>query len=347
VPGTVNFADWSVSWSIPLLQGGGMTISQAYFKGSKVLHMGTQPFVLVPYHGNSPTFKDGLNSGACGSGIAFTAMKPTAPNAPEVNMPPGSQATNDNQYDPIGNPGGAVMVEKEPATLTEPAKAVIWAKLQAYNYQYIQQWEFNADGSVHVKVGLGARLWTYDALTGGHIHNFYFRLDFDIVSSGNNLVQRFGHAGNNPGDDKWTDIKVESKETMNPAQFTKWRILNKTPKPNGQFRSYELTPGSDGAPDGTYSTGDLWVVRYKYPIEDGSTVACKDTVLGSTYCNGESVDGEDVVVWYCLRHHHQPRQLAEETNVVPYEFLEFHLEPRDFLDETPKNLYPTTPSSPF
>lgn len=42
----------------------------------------------------------------------------------------------------------------------------------------------------------------------------------------------------------------------------------------------------------------------------------------------------DVVVWYCLRHHHQPRQLGEETIVVPYELLSFHIEPRDFLDGT-------------
>ncbi len=347
MPGTVSYADWTFSWSIPLLQGGGLVISLADFKGSRVLYNATQPFVLVPYHSDNPTFKDGLNTGACGQGIAFTSMVPTAANAPAWLLPPGSQATNDNQYDLVTNPGGAVQIEKIPADLSEPARAVIWAKMQAGNYQYVQRWQFNADGSIGVEVGLGARLWTFDALKGGHIHNFYFRLDFDIVTSGNNLVQRFAHVGNNPGDDQWTDIKVESKETADPKQFTKWRILNKTAKPNGQFRSYELTPGSDGAPDGVYSTADLWVVRYRFPIEDGSAVSCKDTVLGSTYVNGESVDGADLVIWYCLRHHHKPRQLGEETNVVPYEFLGFHLEPRDFLDETPKNLYPTTPSSPF
>ena len=42
----------------------------------------------------------------------------------------------------------------------------------------------------------------------------------------------------------------------------------------------------------------------------------------------------DVVVWYCLRHHHQPRQLGEETIVVPYQLLSFHIEPRDILDGT-------------
>lgn len=347
MPGTVTFADWTFSWSIPQLTGGGMEITQAYFKGTKVLHKGSQPFVLVPYHSDNPTFKDGLNWPACGSGTSFVAMKPTAPNAPSSTMPPGNQAANDNQYDPVTNPGGAVVYEKIDADLIEPARAVVWTKIQAVNYQYVQRWEFSADGSIGVEVGLGARLWTYDATKAGHIHNFYFRLDFDIVSPSNNLVQRFGHTGNNPSNDVWTDIKVETKQTVDPKQYTRWRVLNKTPKINGQFRSYELSPGSDGAPDGVYSTGDLWVVLYKAGAEDGSDVACKDTIIGTNYVNGESVDGADLVVWYCLRHHHYPRQLGEETNVVPYELLSFHLQPRDFLDETPKNLYATTPLSPF
>jgi hypothetical protein len=31
---------------------------------------------------------------------------------------------------------------------------------------------------------------------------------------------------------------------------------------------------------------------------------------------------------------------------VPYEFLSFHVEPRDFLDGTPTGLYSATPPSP-
>src|SRR5215207_6771730 len=83
MPGTVSFADWTVSWSISPLYGGGLVISNASFRGTSVLFQASQPFVLVPYHGHSPTFKDGLGYGACGSGISFTAMRPTAPNAPK------------------------------------------------------------------------------------------------------------------------------------------------------------------------------------------------------------------------------------------------------------------------
>jgi hypothetical protein len=252
MPGTVNFADWSVSWSIPNLTGEGLVISFADFKGTRVLHRAGAPFVLVPYHGNSPTFKDGLGH----LGAPFTPVKPTAPNRPSWRIPADQWATNDNQYDPVANPGGAVMVERTSADLLEPARVDIWAKLQCFNYQYVHRWVFHADGVIHAEVGLGGKLYNIADQTnrGGHVHNFYFRLDFDIATSGNNLVQRFAHKGNNRGDDQWLDINFESKETADPNTFTKWRVLNKTPKPNGLFRSYEISPGSDGAPDGIYTS---------------------------------------------------------------------------------------------
>ena len=225
---------------------------------------------------------------------------------------------------------------------------MVWCKLQCVNYQYVHRWEFRADGSIEASVGLGGRLWTTNPPTMGHVHNFYFRLDFDMVSAGNNLVQEFSHTGNNPGQDGWQDLKVEGNRTRKIGQATKWRVVNKSAKMNGQVRSYELTSGSDMGPDGNYSTADLWVLQYD-GSQDGAAVGLTDQVLGGGYLHGgnASVDGQDVVVWHCLRHHHEPRQLGEETSVLPYEFLSFHIEPRDFLDATPQNLYTTQPSSPI
>src|SRR5919106_1784106 len=141
MPGTVNFADWTFNWSIPTAWGGGLKISLARFRNTMVLWEGTQPFVLVPYHGGSPMFKDGINH----QGAPFTPVRPTSANTSQgPHTPP---AANDNQWHPIFNPGGAVVVEREPATMLEPAKVVIWAKLQCANYQYIHRWEFGADGS--------------------------------------------------------------------------------------------------------------------------------------------------------------------------------------------------------
>src|SRR6266540_706217 len=197
MPGTLSFADWTVNWSIPTGWGGGLVISKARFRNDMVLYQGTMPFVLVPYHGGSPIFKDGLHH----QGAAFLPVVPTAANA--FQGPSTPPAGNDNQWDCLTNPTGAVMVEREPATLIEPATAVIWAKFQCVNYQYVHRWEFRADGSIEASVGLGGVLFTKVAQRSNHVHNFYLRLDFDIAGAANNAVQQFSHPNNNLGSDMW------------------------------------------------------------------------------------------------------------------------------------------------
>jgi Cu2+-containing amine oxidase len=346
MPGTVSHAGWTVSWSIPTGWGGGLVISKAQFQDPgtlqkrMVLWKGTIPFVLVPYHGGSPIFKDGIND----VGAPFTPVRPTSTNSTAgTGTPP---AGNDNQWT-TGNATGAVVVETENATLIAPASLVIWAKFQCANYQYVHRWEFHADGSFEPGVGLGGRLWPNPPATSNHIHTFYVRLDFDIDGSANNAVQEFSHPNNSAGSDNWTTITQEGRRVGDASTARKWRVVNKTPKANGQLRSYEITPASDMAPEGVASTGDLWVLRYD-ASQDGAAVGINDSVLHTSYLHGPGtvVDGADVVVWHALRHHHETRGVGEETITLPYEFMSFHVEPRDFLDGTPTKLYPTSPPSP-
>src|SRR5215211_86712 len=133
MPGTVSHAGWTVSWSIPMGWGGGLVVSKASFQDPgtlqkrMVLYKGTIPFVLVPYHGGSPIFKDGINH----QGAPYAPILPTSANTTAgTGTPP---AGNDNQWGP-GNLAGAVVVEKEDATLIAPASLVIWAKFQCVNY---------------------------------------------------------------------------------------------------------------------------------------------------------------------------------------------------------------------
>jgi hypothetical protein len=357
MPGSITFADWSLCWQIPNLAGEGLVIMGAEYKHTPVLLHASQPFVIVPYHFKpgtttpQATFKDGIAPNC--EGLPLTALRPIAPNAHKNNLFEDHYAANDDRYDEKENPGGAVVVEEHEASYIEPAHIEIWAKFQCGNYQYVQLWEFLADGSLHARVGLGGKLSKFGFGTS-HIHNFYFRLNFDIASEGNNQVQRFEHQGlGDMKQDVWVPITKEGKDKFDWSKFTKWRVINKTPKANGKFRSYEILPGSEGGTDNTYSTGDLWVLRNKGEfdvsgvIEGGAEVMCVDEALLNKYATpADNVDGQDIVVWYCLRGHHLPREEGEEKNVLPYHFLEFHMEPRDFLDDTPTNLYPTVPPSP-
>lgn len=343
MPVFVNYASWTCKASIPqLASAGGLVIEAAFYKGQKVFAKATQPFVLVDYHGNppNPTFKDGLNSSACGQGAGYTALKCSAPNTGTPNV--SYNATNDNQFSGA-NPGGAIFKEQSAKDFIRPARVTVWAKFQVGNYQYVHRWTFGEDGEVHAEVGLGGKLWNDKA----HIHNFYFRLDFDITGAQNDRVQRFDHALLTSPCTSWTDILTEVKQSKDWGKFTTWRVAELTPKPNGQLRSFEIVPASEGGPDGTYSTGDTWaLVRKSSPPEDGSDIKCKDTDPTDLYVSGQSLSNVDVLVWHVLRSHHLPRPKGEEKDVVPYHFIGFHLQPRDWLDETPKSLYSTTPVSP-
>jgi len=366
---------WRLLVSIPMLTGEGLVLEFIDLHGTRVLYRAGQPIALVPYHDNdpsppySPTFKEGLGP-LCG-GAPYTPVIPTSPNVPEGELQPRHFATNDGVFDARRNPRGALAFELARRTPTESETLVLWAKFQVDNYQYIHRWLFHEDGSIDAQVGLGGKLHDDlgpDGVPGGrgHVHNFYFRLDFDIVTSAGNQAQRFRHKGwGLRDDDPWEPIRIERKDTIDLKEFTKWRVIEKALTTRDVPRSYELIPCSEGAADGTYCTGDAWIVRYKGLSEDGWDVGppsvqppppgpglprrrfCNDDVLGTKYVNGESVDGEDVVVWYCLRTHHLPRHLSEEKKVVPYEFLGFHMQPRDFLSDTPREIYATDPPSPL
>jgi len=52
-----------------------------------------------------------------------------------------------------------------------------------------------------------------------------------------------------------------------------------------------------------------------------------------SYLNDESVDRQDVVVWYVLHVHHIPR--TEDWPDMPIEWVGFTLKPGDFLDRSP------------
>jgi len=354
---SVNHAGWRFDYAVPDLANGGLVVSNARFHGRLVLVEGSQPFSLTVYHDITnvgdhleTVYKDGLGNGACSSGGSpYRAIVPSAPNGAADALEPRHYATNGGPWDPLSSPGGAVRVELHEPDLTEPARAVVWAKFEMHHYQFIHRWEFNAGGTIDVRVGLGGKL--NDAVTDprmlNHIHQFYFRLRFNLDALGDNAAQRFDHAGFIPGQDQWTDITHEQVEIGSPNGRTKWRVRSGSPKPNGRYRSYELIPGSDGAVDGEFSSGDLWVLNFD-SAETGADVECDDSILSRSYVDpAATIDGSEIVFWHCLRHHHEARQFGEEQAVVPHEFIGFSLEPRDFLDDTLRRLYTTDPPSPI
>jgi primary-amine oxidase len=154
------------------------------------------------------------------------------------------------------------------------------------------------------------------------------------------VVEEFNYRqdkrGSLSGRHSWTPVLKESTRQWSAANFRSWRVVNRNSQNAlGLPRSYELLPGGNGIFRGgaaeEFAQAELWVTQYhanEYPVEKR---ALKDALPG--YLNAESVDGQDVVVWYVLHIHHIPR--TEDWPAMPVDWVGFTLKPRDFLDSSP------------
>ena len=322
----VTGAGWSVYWKIPIASGGGLEMWWADFQGHRVMWRGSQPFALVPYHGGSPTYKDGFDA-RCG-GAAFTALKHTAPNAWVTDM---------NQFATVDT--DAVVVQNEPADDFDPARLIISAKFQCGWYQYVHSWEFDSDGVITPRVSMGGHLHPTKPNVA-HVHHMYFRIDLDIDGQfPHDVFEQFDHNSfAQPGGDQWTVIGSQGKLLHDTDKARKWRVRSSVAKNDaGEFKSYEVDIPRMAGRD-QYSTGDTWVTIYRGDgFQQGENVgaACTDKELESSYAVGPlhpGTTGDDIVFWAVVRHHHEPRFKGEEAFHLPYHFEEFSIVPRSFLN---------------
>ena len=327
----VSGAGWSVYWKIPMASGGGLEVWWADFQGHRVMWRGSQPFALVPYHGGSPTYKDGVDA-HCG-GAPFTALKHTAPNSWAPWLNPGPYVA--------GVDTDAVVVKTDPGDDFNPGSLTIAAKFQCGWYQYVHSWEFSSDGVIAPRVAMGGHVHPSKPDIA-HVHHMYFRLDLDIDGQfPHDVVEVFNHINfNQPGGDKWDTLAAQGKLLSDPDTARKWRVRSTVAKNNqGQFKSYEVELPRMAGRD-QYSTGDVWATIYRGDgFQQGENVgsACTDKELETAYAVGplHPATGDDIVVWIVARAHHEPRSHGEEFDHLPYHYEDFSIVPRTFLDARP------------
>jgi Cu2+-containing amine oxidase len=329
----VSGAGWSVWWRISALDGSGLEVWWADFAGKRVLWRGTQPFAIVPYHQPVPfpnppnfAFKDGINPQW--DGAAFTALKTNAPNSIEPRSNPAWWAANDTE---------AVQVDIEPATSFGPAVLRITAKFQCGWYQYVHRWEFSGDGVIEPNIALGGALNPY-APAAPHVHHMYFRIDLDIDGFSSDVFEVFEHTSFAiAGGDQWTLQSSQGKHTVDLATARKFRVRDLVSKSSkGAPRGYEIEIPQGAGPD-SRGTGDVWATLYRgdsaqQGAEVGQNPNCDDRELEQLYANGQldTANGSDIVLWVAVRHHHEPRDTAEEAVFLPYHYAHFAIVPRGF-----------------
>ncbi|MDQ4488670.1 hypothetical protein RBS60_00495 [Sinomonas sp. ASV486] len=267
--------------------GSGIELRYVDYKGRRVLHRAHVPILNVEYGGAGvragcgPTYRDWQNSETCFEAVG---SEPVGPGWRLCTIPP--QTILDSGHDGGGFRGVALWYHNGGLRLV--------SQLQAGWYRYISEWHLLDNGTIQPRFGFAAV--ANPCTCKVHTHHAYWRLDFDIITPGNNVVEEYNNPPIIPGT-HWHTKKYEIRRTRDAAHNRHWRVRNK-----GTFMGYTIQPGPhDGTAD-AFGAGDLWVLRYHAgEIDDGHGFSTNPYVSRADidkFLNSESVDGQDVVLWY-------------------------------------------------
>lgn len=217
---------------------------------------------------------------------------------------------------------------------------VLWATLDAANYNYIIEYVFRDDGGIMFRLG-GTAVNLPSRPLESHMHNGLWRIDLDLGGFLHDSALLFRHI-EPPGGLTGTDISspfgggVEGGAQWEPTEFRELRIID-TRLRNGHGRSigYDLRPLRNGSARHfeEFSHDDFYVTRYR-----ASEMRYRDI---DQYLTNESVVDTDVVLWHSASAHHQPRD-EDGTSVsglwhgsALVMWAGFELRPRNLFSGTP------------
>ena len=299
VPGTANLVitqGSKVLWTFQAIRpssssgtkGSGIELRNVKYKGKTVLFQAHVPILNVEYE------QEGTGCGPHYRDWQFDEW-PLQCNGSDIA--PGFRLCNSSAksiLDPPNIDGGNFAGV---AVYVDGREVVLKTQLEAGWYRYVAEWRFHVDGTLRPRFGFGAVYQSPFCVCQVHHHHVYWRLDFDIVTAGNNLVREF----NNPPiipPSNYHDKIYEIRRPKDPSHRRHWEISNMR-----TGNAYSLIPGSNDGTSDSFGVGDLWVLRYHgNELDDG--VAITTGSLAATranidqFVNGEPVKDKDVVIWY-------------------------------------------------
>ncbi len=197
-----------------------------------------------------------------------------------------------------------------------------------------------------------------NVLAVNHQHFINFRLDFDVDGLKNRIsemnVSALPLSDSNPQGNAFKMEKTplvresEAVRDLNLAQSRTWLIENDSQNNElGAKTGYMLMPGSNTVfyplPEsnvyqrGEFATHHLWVTQFKpheyYAGGDYPNQGLPHQGLPQWIADNESLEGEDLVVWYTLGVTHIPR--PEEWPIMTIHRASFKLTPRGFFAKNP------------
>ncbi|MGE0887682.1 MAG: hypothetical protein AB7P14_29525 [Blastocatellales bacterium] len=199
-----------------------------------------------------------------------------------------------------------VAIYQNPTT----SEITLVSELEAGWYRYISRWEFTLSGTVRARFGFDGV--NNSCICNTHHHNVYWRFDFDIATAGRNrFVEYNTRSFSSP-------ILTEVKRYRDYVRGRYWSIENIV---SGEF--LQIQPGAEDGVADFYARGDAWFLRYRSTeLDDGvNTTGPNNTEAKlDNFVNGESLDGQDVVMWYGAHFDHT----AETTSNTPQHHVGYY-----------------------
>ena len=297
--------------------GSGVELRSVDYKGQRVLARAHAPILNVAYEGAGvaagcgPTFRDWQHEES-----RFSA-EGTDPVAGFRLCSEPARTILETGTDGGNYHGVALWVEGN--------EVVIVSQLQAGWYRYVSEWRLATDGTIRPRFGFAATRNPCTCQT--HTHHVYWRFDFDVLGSENNVVQEY----NDPPimeTANWHTVHLEVRRHRSAEHGRYWRV--RSPRAS---QGYAIRPGpADGTAD-HYGAGDVWILRYDPDEVDDGQGLTTDPVLSRAgldrLVSGDSVEREDLVVWYGAHFRHDPstddQEPADDSHrvgpdLVPYQW---------------------------
>lgn len=242
-------------------------------------------------------------------------------------------------------------------TVRRGRELVVWGVLDAGNYDFLTEYSFLDDGTIRMRIG--ATGYNHPDRPGeAHLHDALWRIDLDLdgpegdtpflvrhvepdPESGGSLLSRDEHVLFNGG--------VEGSAVWDPVEYTGLLVEDEGTNALGHHRGYELHPTRSGTsrhfgPLEEWTRADFWVTRHDPADPDAWAESWRspDRYLLPDAAEEESVEGEDIVLWYLVSAHHAPidEDRADDPPANPYAVTLTHwfgleLAPHDFFDHNP------------
>ncbi len=227
-------------------------------------------------------------------------------------------------------------------------------------YNYVVAWNFDDDGTIRPEVGATGSLQrtTGPAAAGwpvgggrhavAHMHNFYWRLDFDVAGTRfDDRVQEL-QANYASARTRFNNVRraftTEVARRVAPRSFRSWRVRDRVEtNADNHPISFEILPNSDhvfrGPSYERFTHHELYVTRHRrcevFASHNPATGVCSGAPNNqvSAFVNQEGIAVQDVVVWYGASFHHLPRD--EDEPHMHAHWTGFSIVPRDLTATNP------------